>query len=58
VLVIFAIVILLGLPFSLWIYLDTVEQRIMIETSVKKLEKMQKQFEKDRKNDLVKGVEE
>lgn len=30
----------------------------MIETSVKKLEKMQKQFEKDRKNDLVKGVEE
>jgi hypothetical protein len=48
VLVIFALVILLGLPFCAWVYMETIEQRSMVEASIKKLERMQKQFEKDR----------
>jgi len=48
VLVIFALVILLGLPFCAWVYMETIEQRNMVEASIKKLERMQKQFEKDR----------
>jgi len=48
VLLVFALVILLGLPFCLWVYLETVEQRIMVEASIRKLNKMQQQFEKDK----------
>jgi len=32
----------------LWVYLETVEQRIMVEASIRKLNKMQQQFEKDK----------
>jgi len=48
VLLVFALVILLGLPFCLWVYLETVEQRFMVEASIRKLNKMQQQFEKDK----------
>jgi len=48
VLVIFATVILLALPFCAWIYLETMEQRIMVEASIRKLNRMQQQFEKDK----------
>lgn len=48
VLLVFALVILLGLPFCLWVYLETVEQRIMVEASIRKLNKIQQQFEKDK----------
>lgn len=58
VLVIFAVVILLGLPFSMWIYLDTLEQRIMIEATAKKVEKLRNEILEDRKANLIKGVEE
>ena len=54
VLVIFAIVILLGLPFCAWVYMETIEQRNMVETSIKKLEKMMRQVEKEK---LEKGKE-
>ena len=47
VLVIFALIILLALPFCAWVYMEAVEQRNMVEASIKKLERMQKQFEKD-----------
>jgi len=58
VLVTFAVVILLGLPFCLWIYLDTLEQRIMIEATVKKVEKIRKEIVEERKPSLIKGAEE
>lgn len=48
VLIIFAIVILLGIPFCFWVYLETIEQRIMVESSIRKLNRMQQQFEKDK----------
>jgi hypothetical protein len=32
----------------LWVYLETVEQRFMVEASIRKLNKMQQQFEKDK----------
>ena len=48
VLVIFAVVILLGLPFSMWIYLDTLEQRIMIEATAKKVEKLRREIVEER----------
>ena len=48
VLLVFAVVILLGLPFCAWVYLETIEQRIMVEAAVRKFNKMQQQFEKDR----------
>ena len=48
VLVTFAVVILLGLPFCMWIYLDTLEQRIMIEATVKKVEKIRKEIVEER----------
>jgi di/tricarboxylate transporter len=48
VLLVFALVILLGLPFCLWVYLETVEQRVMVEASIRKFNKMQQQFEKDK----------
>ena len=58
VLAIFAVVILLGLPFSMWIYLDTLEQRIMIEATVKKVEKLRREIVEERNANLIKGVEE
>jgi hypothetical protein len=58
VLVIFAVVILLGLPFSMWIYLDTLEQRIMIEATAKKVEKLRREIVEERNANLIKGVEE
>ena len=58
VLVTFAVVILLGLPFCMWIYLDTLEQRIMIEATVKKVEKLRKEIVEERKPSLIKGAEE
>jgi uncharacterized membrane protein YqjE len=58
VLVIFAVVILLGLPFCMWIYLDTVEQRIMIEATAKKVEKLRREIVEERKSGLTKGAEE
>ena len=48
VLVIFAVVILLGLPFCMWIYLDTLEQRIMIEATAKKVEKLRREIVEER----------
>lgn len=48
VLLIFATVILLGLPFCAWVYLETIEQRIMVEAAIRKFNKMQQQFEKDK----------
>jgi hypothetical protein len=48
VLAIFAVVILLGLPFSMWIYLDTLEQRIMIEATAKKVEKLRREIVEER----------
>jgi len=50
VLVIFALIILLALPFCAWVYMETIEQRNMVEASINKLNKMQKQFEKDRES--------
>jgi hypothetical protein len=41
-------VILLGLPFCFWVYLETIEQRIMVETAIRKFNKMQQQYEKDK----------
>ena len=58
VLVIFAVVILLGLPFSMWIYLDTLEQRIMIEATAKKVEKLRREIVEERNANLIKGAEE
>jgi len=58
VLVIFAVVILLGLPFCVWVYLDTLEQRIMIEATAKKVEKLRREIVEDRKANLIKGAEE
>jgi hypothetical protein len=58
VLVIFAVVILLGLPFSMWIYLDTLEQRIMIEATAKKVEKLRREIVEERNANFIKGVEE
>lgn len=58
VLALFAVVILLGLPFSMWIYLDTLEQRIMIEATAKKVEKLRREIVEERNANLIKGVEE
>lgn len=46
-LLIFALVILLALPFCAWVYLETIKQRAEVEYSIRKLDKMQQQFEKD-----------
>jgi hypothetical protein len=48
VLLVFALIILLALPFCAWIYLETIEQRMAVEYSIRKLNKMQQQFEKDK----------
>jgi len=48
VLLIFALIILLALPFCAWVYLETIKQRAEVEYSIRKLDKMQQQFEKDK----------
>jgi len=55
VLVTFAIVILLGIPFCVWIYLDTLEQRIIIEATAKKVERLRREMVEERKSNLVTG---
>jgi hypothetical protein len=42
----------------MWIYLDTLEQRIMIEATAKKVEKLRREIVEERNANLIKGVEE
>jgi hypothetical protein len=41
-------IILLAVPFCVWVYMETVEQRTMVEVSIRRFNKMQQQFEKDK----------
>jgi len=41
-------IILLAVPFCVWVYMETVEQRAMVEISIRRFNKMQQQFEKDK----------
>ena len=47
VLVVLSMIILLAVPFCVWVYMETVEQRAMVEVSIRRFNKMQQQFEKD-----------
>jgi len=38
-------IILLAVPFCVWVYMETVQQRTMIEISIRRFNKMQKQLE-------------
>lgn len=49
VLVVLSMIILLAVPFCVWVYMETVEQRTMIEVSIRKFNKMQKQLEDEQK---------
>jgi hypothetical protein len=46
-------IILLAVPFCVWVYMETVEQRTMVEVSIRKFNKMQKQLEDERKKEKV-----
>lgn len=48
VLVVLSMIILLAVPFCVWVYMETVEQRTMVEVSIRRFNKMQQQFEKDK----------
>ena len=42
-------IILLAVPFCVWVYMETVEQRTMVEVSIRKFNRMQQQqLEKDK----------
>jgi hypothetical protein len=42
-------IILLAVPFCVWVYMETVEQRAMVEVSIRKFNRMQQQqLEKDK----------
>lgn len=49
VLVVLSMIILLAVPFCVWVYMETVEQRAMIEVSIRRFNKMQKQLEDEQK---------
>ena len=49
VLVVLSMIILLAVPFCVWVYMETVEQRTMVEVSIRKFNKMQKQLEDEQK---------
>ena len=49
VLVILSMIILLAVPFCVWVYMETVEQRAMVEVSIRRFNKMQKQLEDEQK---------
>ena len=49
VLVILSMIILLAVPFCVWVYMETVEQRAMVEVSIRRFNKMQKQLEDELK---------
>ena len=49
VLVVLSMIILLAVPFCVWVYMETVEQLAMVEVSIRKFNKMQKQFEDEQK---------
>ena len=51
VLVVLSMIILLAVPFCVWVYMETVEQRTMVEVSIRKFNKMQKQLEDERKKE-------
>jgi hypothetical protein len=53
VLVVLSMIILLAVPFCVWVYMETVEQRTMVEVSIRKFNKMQKQLEDERKKEKV-----
>jgi hypothetical protein len=42
-------IILLAVPFCVWVYMETVEQRAMVEVSIRRFNKMQKQLEDELK---------
>jgi hypothetical protein len=42
-------IILLAVPFCVWVYMETVEQRAMVEVSIRRFNKMQKQLEDEQK---------
>jgi hypothetical protein len=49
VLVVLSMIILLAVPFCVWVYMETVEQRAMVEVSIRKFNRMQQQqLEKDK----------